>query len=104
MNDTRLIIKKNEMNGGIESAACTMDSGFFYKYVAMGNAGSIVVTDKRGANDTAPVAFIVDLPTFYEIAEIESLVRKIIHLYTAYQVISIAHNIDEFEETFRKIA
>ena len=95
-------IEINEASGKVESARCIIDNGFEFAYNSMSRGGILTVIDSRRA-ETDPVAVICNY-TATTIDDIEATVSKVIRLYKAFQVISIARNIEEFEETFRKIA
>ncbi len=95
-------IEINEASGKVESARCIIDNGFEFAYNSMSRGGILTVIDGRRA-ETDSVAVICNY-TATTIDDIEATVSKVIRLYKAFQVISIARNIEEFEETFRKIA
>lgn len=95
-------IQLDEKKGSIKAAFCTCDNGFEFAYNTMSRGGILTVIDSRRA-ETDPVAVICNY-TATTINDIEATVGMVIRLYKAHQVISIARNIEEFEETFRKIA
>ncbi len=95
-------IQLDEQRGGVKAASCICDNGFEYAYNTMSRGGILTVIDSSRA-ETDPVAVICNY-TATTIDDIEATVSKVIRLYKAHQVISIARNIEEFDETFRKIA
>ena len=92
----------DERKGSIKAASCTIDNGFEYVFTSMSRGGILTVIDGRRA-DTDPVAVICNY-TASTIDEIEATVNKAIRLYKAHQLISIARNIDEFDDYFSNCA
>lgn len=95
-------IKLDHANGQIISANCTLNSGFEYAFNLMTRGGILTVIDARRA-ETDPVAVICNY-TPDSLLDIENAVERVIRLYKSHQIISIAHNIEEFDKTFSKVA
>lgn len=95
-------IKLNRENGQVQSANCVLENGFEFTYIMMRRGGVLTVIDGRRAS-AEPVGIITNY-TAATIDEIEVVVKKMIHLYKAHEIISMALSYEEFDSTFRKIA
>lgn len=89
-------------DGQIISSHCTLDSGFEYSYTKLSKNGVLAVMDER-QSISMPVGVICNYTAPSEQA-IKETVDRMIHLYKNHQTISIACSIEEFNETFKKIA
>lgn len=89
-------------DGRILSAHCTLDNGFEYSYSMLSKNGVLAVVDGRKST-SMPVGVICGYIAPSEEA-INETVGRMIHLYKNHQTICIACSIEEFDETFKKIA